>query len=82
MTSYNLHTRRWLAWARDAAERAVKTIAQAVLAQFAITEGLALDAFYDAEVWSVAAAAGVISVLTSLASKRVGNPTTAALTND
>lgn len=77
MTS--LTTRRWIAWSKDAGERAVKTVAQTVVAVVGVTEGLALDAFYDLEVWSVGLAAGLVSLLTSLASKRVGNPSTAAL---
>ena len=76
MTS--ITTRRWIAWGKDAGERAVKTVAQTVVATVAVTEGLTLDAFYDLEVWSIGAAAGVVSLLTSLASKKTGNPSSAA----
>ena len=76
MTS--LTTRRWISWGKDAGERAVKTVAQTVVATVAVTEGLTLDAFYDLEVWSIGAAAGVVSLLTSLASKKTGNPSSAA----
>ena len=76
MTS--ITTRRWISWAQDAGERAVKTVAQTVVATVAVTEGLTLDAFYDLEVWSIGAAAGVVSLLTSLASKKTGNPSSAA----
>ena len=76
MTS--IPTRRWITWAQDAGERAVKTAAQTVVATVAVTEGLTLDAFYDLEVWSIGAAAGVVSLLTSLASKKTGNPSSAA----
>jgi hypothetical protein len=77
MTS--ITSRRWISWGKDAGERAVKTFAQAVLASAAITEGIALDAFYDSEVWSIGAAAAVISLLSSLASKRVGVVNTASV---
>lgn len=79
MNKTSLTYRRWRSWAKDAAERAVKTVAQTVVATVAVTEGLTLDAFYDLEVWSIGAAAGVVSLLTSLASKRVGYPDSAGL---
>jgi hypothetical protein len=78
MPSNNILARRWKAWGSDAAERAVKTFAQAVLATGLITEGVDLDAVLTSEPWSVGIAAAIISVLTSLASKRTGAPDTAS----
>jgi hypothetical protein len=80
MHKTSLTTRRWITWGKDAAERAAKTVAQTVVATVAVTEGLTLDAFYDLEVWSIGAAAGVVSLLTSLASKRTGSPASASVT--
>lgn len=77
MTS--LYARRWAAWGRDAAERALKTVAQTVIAVTAITEGIALDALFEAGVWSIGLAAGVLSLLSSLVSKQTGDPSSAAL---
>jgi len=74
-----LTSRRFRAFAVDAAERAVKTFAQAVLATQFVTEGASLDVFANTQVWSVGAAAAVISVLTSFASREVGAPNDASL---
>ncbi len=64
---------------KDTIERAVKTFAQAVVAAVVVTEGLTLDAFGNLEVWSIGAAAAVVSVLSSVASRNVGTPDSASL---
>ena len=63
----------------DAAERALKTFAQAVLASGIITEGVTFDAVTTWEPWSIGLAAAVISVLSSVASQRTGLRDTARL---
>jgi hypothetical protein len=75
----NLNVRRWKTWAYDAAERAGKTFVQAFLATGIVTEGATLEVFAQAEPYSVAAAAAIFSVLSSLASKRTGSANTARL---
>lgn len=72
-------TRRWISWGSDAIERALKTFAQGVLASGLVTEGATIDAVLSVQPWSIGATAAVISLLTSLASKRVGDPNSAGL---
>lgn len=79
MTLSTLSRRRWALWANDAAERAIKTFAQGVLASGLVLEGASLSAFASVEPWSIGAAAAVTSVLTSLASKQTGSPSSAKL---
>ena len=43
MDHTSIPTRRWITWSRDAAERAIKTFAQGVLASGLIMEGASLD---------------------------------------
>ncbi len=77
MSNTLLNKRRWATWANDAGERAIKTFAQAILASGLIVEGATVDAFLSTEVWSIGFAAAGISVLTSLAAKQTGSPSTA-----
>lgn len=79
MPSNSVPARRWKAWGSDAAERAAKTFAQAVLASGLISEGASLDAVLTAEPWSIGLAAAVLSLLASVASRRTGAPDTARL---
>ncbi len=58
---------------RDAAERALKTFAQSVIAFVTVTDPLSMSAFADLQVWSVGGAAALLSVLSSLASRKVGS---------
>jgi hypothetical protein len=70
-----LHPSFW----RDTAERAVKTFIQtfaATLAIPAVTEIFSVSAWKSAV---VAAAAGALSVVSSLVSKRVGDPESASV---
>ena len=69
-----------LAFWKDAAERAVKTCAQSLLATLTLSgvDVLHLDWVQSL---SVAGTATVISVLTSVVSAGVGNSGTASLTN-
>lgn len=73
----SLPRRRLIAWAKDAAERAVRTYAQALVAVVAVTEQVSIEAFADPEAQSIAAGAAVLSVLTSLAARKTGSPTSA-----
>lgn len=75
----SLVARTWKTWAFDASERATKTVAQAVIAYVGVVENLRLEAFLEWEPWSVGLAAGVVSLLTSLASKQTGAPNDASL---
>ncbi len=60
-------------WFRDAAERAVKTFAQAVIASVVVIDGVTnLHTFGHLEVWSIGGAAALLSVLSSVASRKVG----------
>ena len=79
MDHTSIPPRRWITWGKDAAERAIKTFAQGVLASGLIMEGASLDVVLTAEPWSIGATAAVLSVLASLASKQVGSPATARL---
>ena len=79
MDHTSIPTRRWISWSRDAAERALKTFAQGVLASGLIMEGASFDAVLSVEPWSIGATAAVLSILASLASKQVGSPATARL---
>lgn len=75
----SLLTRRWISWAEDAVERALKTFAQATIAALPLADsGLSIESFLEWEPWSVGLGAAALSVLSSLASKRVGNPSTAS----
>ena len=58
------NNRNWVKWVQAAAVRAIKTMAQTALAMF--TVGQAMSEVDWAYVGSVAAAAGIYSVLTSL----------------
>ncbi|MDK8451005.1 holin [Corynebacterium mastitidis] len=60
----------------DTAERAVKTLAQALIAVLAV--GTPIYEIAWVEALGIAATAAVISVLTSIASVGVGEPGTAA----
>lgn len=73
-----LTSRRLISWAQDAAERAAKTFAQAVIATATVTEGLAFDAYTQWDTWAVGFAAALVSVLTSIASKQTGSPNSAS----
>jgi len=76
----NLLRRRLTTFIKDAGERALKTFAQAVLATSVVTEGMSLDGFASWDVWSVGAAAAVISLLSSLATRQyTGTPNSASL---
>lgn len=68
-----------LAWLTDAAERAVKTFAQALLAALTLSgvDVLHLD---WGQTLSMAGTAAVISILTSIVSVGVGTAGTASLT--
>jgi len=55
---------------KETLERAVKTFAQGVLATQLVTEGASLDVFANGDVWSVGAAAAVMSILTSIATRK------------
>lgn len=74
----NLKHRRLVAFSRDAAERAAKTFAQAVIAKVAVTDGLAIDTYLELETWGVGLAAAILSILSSIASRRVGAPSNAS----
>lgn len=78
MNSNSITVRRWKAWGRDAGERAVKTVAQTAVALLS-TDSLGLVDFGSTELWSASVAAGLLSLLTSLASKPTGNPSSAGL---
>lgn len=60
-----LNNRNWVKWVQAAAVRAIKTMAQTALAMFTI--GQIMSEVDWAAVGSVAAVAGIYSVLTSLA---------------
>lgn len=60
----------------DTAERAIKTIAQALIATLAVGIPLWEIAWLDA--FGVALTAGLISLLTSIASGTTGDPATAS----
>lgn len=62
----------------DAAERALKTAAQTLLALWG-TDGLDLLSVSWGPALSVAGGAALLSVLTSIASSRVGDPGTASV---
>ena len=77
----NLYMKRWSTWGVDAAERAVKPFAQAVIlrvgAENVVEAEVSLTFFLDPEPWLYGLGGAVLSFLTSLASKRVGPPNTA-----
>jgi hypothetical protein len=70
-----------LVWLKDAAERAIKSFAQAIL--LAITASAGFDLFHAnlLNLLSLGAGGFVLSVLTSVVSVGVGNSGTASLTN-
>ncbi len=76
MTS--LLKRRWASFAKDAGERAVKTVAQTAVALLS-TDSLGLIDFAASDLWSASLAAGFLSLLTSVASKPVGALNTASV---
>jgi len=78
MTSL-LFRRRLNSWAQDAAEHAIRAVASATLASAPITNGARMESFLEWEPWSVGLAAGVISLLMSIAGRSRGNPSTASL---
>ena len=71
--------RRFNSWAQDAAEHAIRAAASATLAAAPITYGARIESFVEWEPWSVGLAAGVISLLMSVAGRTRGNPSTASL---
>lgn len=79
----SLTARRWIRWFEDATERALKTFAQATLAALPLADsGLSIESFLEWEPWSVGLGAAALSYLSSLASKRTGNPSSASLVRD
>jgi hypothetical protein len=78
MDKTKLTTRRWIAWGKDAGERAVKTVAQTAVALLS-TDSLGLIDFASADLWSASLAAGLLSLLTSVAAKRSGSPASARI---
>jgi hypothetical protein len=58
---------------KAAAERAIKTLAQSLIAVLAIGQVTVLTVDW-AQAAAVAATAGILSVLTSIASSGIGNP--------
>ena len=78
MTSL-LFRRRINSWAQDAAEHAIRAAASAALASAPIANGARIESFVEWEPWSVGLAAGVISLLMSIAGRKRGNPSTASL---
>lgn len=68
-------------FAADTAERAIKTFAQALLAFFAADAVLDVVSADWGEALSVASGATVLSLLTSLASLRLGHSGTASATD-
>lgn len=63
----------------DSLERAIKTIAQTLLSLWAVGEGFDLFNVNWKHGFSVAAGAGVISLLTSIVSAQVGDTKSASL---
>lgn len=66
-------------WALDAAERAIKTAAQAALALLTADHVIGILDVDWAQLGSITALAALVSVLTSIASAGIGNPDTASL---
>lgn len=62
-------------------ERAVKTAAQSIILYLGISENasISIESFASWEPWAYGAGGFVLSLLTSLASKKVGNPSSASL---
>ena len=88
MTS-NIYLRRWSTWAVDAAERALKTLAQ-TLALFAVgaltdlmtsVEASPTDYLPTELLFVVPVVMAALSVLTSVLSKKTGSPNSAAAFN-
>lgn len=63
----------------DAAERAVKTIAQTIVATLLASEAIGLFDANWGDIFSVAGLAGVVSLLTSIASSQTGDSQSASL---
>lgn len=63
----------------DAFERSVKTIAQTIVATLLASEAIGLFAVNWGDIMSVAGLAGVISILTSIASSQTGDNESASL---
>jgi len=78
MDKTSIYYRRWRSWGIDAAERAVKTVAQTAVALLG-TGAVDLTDLSQGELWSASFAAGALSLLTSLASKQTGFPDSAGL---
>lgn len=65
-------------WLKDAAERAVKTFAQALLAMISADSFLNILDFNWGDMFGVSATATVVSVLTSIVSAGLGDKGTAS----
>lgn len=78
---YNLlKKRRWSAWAKDAAERAIRSGAAGTLAALPLADGpIGIEAFGQWAPWSVGLGAMMIDILVSLAAKRSGAASTARI---
>lgn len=81
----NLYMKRWSTWGVDAVERAVKTFAQAIIlrvgAESVSDSSVSIDFFLDSEPWMYGLGGAVLSLLTSVASKQVGPPNSASVTD-
>ena len=76
----NISRRRWRAWAKDAAERAIRSGAAGTLAALPLAEGpVGIEAFGQWAPWSVGLGAMMIDILVSLAAKRSGAASTARI---
>lgn len=63
----------------DASERAIKTVAQTIVATTTASGALGMFSANWGDIFSVAGLAGVISLLTSIASSGTGNNKSASL---
>lgn len=77
----NLYMKRWSTWGVDATERALKTFSQAVIlrvgADSVADSQVSFKFFLDSEPWLYGLGGAVLSLFTSIASKKVGPPNTA-----
>ena len=75
----NLNVRRWKAWGKDAAERAVRTYAQATVAALPVVGDFSIEGFFVWEPHSIGLGAAAISVLMSLGARKTGSPSSARI---